>query len=120
MLKILALVFGLLMIAGGVLGFLHDFTPEGKLFGIFSVNLWYNIAHLVTGLIALICGLSSGGASRAFFILFGLLYGALAAYGYIYGEGPFFGFVNLAKVDNWLHTGIAAVFLYLGFFFKSR
>jgi hypothetical protein len=120
MLKFLAIFFGLLMVAVGILGFLPDYAPGGKLFGIFSVNPMHNVIHVVTGIAALVCGLASSMASKVFFILFGLIYAAVAVLGFIQGEGNLYGMIAINQADNWLHTGIALASLYFGLFLKSK
>lgn len=119
MLKLLAILFGLIMIVVGILGFLPDFTPNGELFGIFQVNPMHNVVHLLTGLVALVCGLSNALASKIFFILFGLVYGAVAILGFMQGDGLLYG-MAINQADNWLHTGIALFSLYVGLFLKNK
>lgn len=120
MLKFLAIFFGLLMIAVGILGFLPDYAPGGKLFGIFSVNPMHNIIHIGTGVAALICGLASSLAAKVFFIIFGLVYAAIAVLGFMQGEGALLGIIAINQADNWLHAGIALLSLYFGLFLKSK
>lgn len=119
MLKLLAILFGLIMIVIGILGFLPDFTPNGNLFGIFSVNPMHNMVHLVTGLAALVCGLSNAFASKVFFILFGLVYGAVAIMGFMHGDGLLYG-MAINQAGNWLHVAISLFSLYVGFFVKNK
>lgn len=118
MLKILAIIFGLLMIVIGILGFLPDFTPNNKLLNLFLVNPMHNVVHLTTGIVALICGLTSGMASKMFFIIFGIIYGIVAILGFMIGQGMVLDLIAVNKADNWLHAGIAAVCLYFGFFLR--
>ncbi len=120
MLRILAILFGLIMIAVGILGFMPDFVKEGQLFGVFSVNFWHNVFHLASGILALFCGFSSSRASKIFFILFGLIYLAVAILGFMQGEGMLFGLVAINHADNWLHLAISLVSLYFGLFIKSK
>lgn len=119
MLKILAILFGLLMIVVGILGFLPDFAPNSRLFTLFLVNPMHNIVHLLSGIVALVCGLTSGFAAKIFFILFGLIYGALAVLGFMTGQGMLFDMIAINQADNWLHAFIGVLCLYLGLFVKS-
>jgi len=119
MLKLFAILFGLIMIVIGILGFLPDFAPNGLLLGLFAVNPLRNIVHLLTGVIALVCGLSNSLASKIFFIAFGILYALLAILGFAQGPGDLYG-MAINQADNWLHIAIAAVSLYLGFFVRSK
>jgi Domain of unknown function (DUF4383) len=119
MLKILAILFGLVLIVIGILGFLPDFTPGGKLFGYFLVNPLHNILHLLTGIVALVCGLTSGLASKVFFICFGLIYAAIAVLGFMMGQGQLFDLIAINQADNYLHAGIAILSLYFGLFLSK-
>ena len=119
MLKILAILFGLVMIVAGILGFLPDFTPNGKLFTLFLVNPMHNILHLVTGIVALVCGLTSGLAAKLFFIIFGIIYAIIAVMGFMMGQGMLFDMIAINHADNWLHAIVALVSLYFGLFIKS-
>lgn len=118
MLKILAILFGILMIAAGILGFIPEYTQGNKLLGLFTVNTTHNIVHILTGVVALLCGFSGTIASKIFFIIFGLVYGAIAALGFYYGEGILFNYIAVNHPDNWLHTGIAIISLAFGFLIK--
>ena len=120
MLRTLATIFGLVLIAFGVLGFLPELTPEGKLLGIFMVNPVHNVIHLVSGGVALFCGLSSTFASKVYFIAFGIVYAAVAVLGFMLGEGMLFDLIAINTADNWLHTVIAVVSLYFGLFLSRK
>lgn len=120
MLRILAIFFGLIMIAFGILGFMPEFVKEGKLMGIFSVNFWHNAIHLATGILSLLCGFSSSATSKVFFILFGLTYLTIAVLGFMLGQGMLFGMVAINHADNWLHLAISIATLYFGLIIKSK
>ncbi len=113
--KTIAVIFGLIMLAVGALGFVPQATPEGYLLGIFHINLEHNLVHLLTGAISLICGLTSFNAARTFFQIFGIVYGIVAVLGFYYGNAPIFGILANNMADTWLHVAIAAVSLWLGF-----
>lgn len=119
MLKILAILFGLAFIVSGILGFLPDFTPNGKLLTLFLVNPMHNIFHLVSGIVALVCGLTSSLAAKLFFIIFGVIYAIVAVLGFMMGSGMLFDQIAINGADNWLHAITAAVSLYFGLFLKS-
>ena len=119
MLKTFAIIFGVIMIAVGLLGFVKEAAPDGLLLGVFHVNLIHNLIHLATGIAALLCGISSVETSRLFFQIFGVVYGIVALLGYYYLDLPIFGFIANNLADAVLHTVIAAVSLYLGFFYRE-
>lgn len=115
MLKSIAVIFGLVMAAIGVLGFIPSMTPGNLLLGYFAVNTAHNLIHLLTGILAILAGLSSTGAAIWFFRLFGIAYALFALHGFAYGSAPILDVVANNAADTWLHTAIAAVALVLGF-----
>ncbi len=120
MLKVWALLSGIVLITVGIMGFLPDYVHEGKLFSLFLVNPLHNVVHIALGVIALLCGLSSGLAAKLFFIITGLGLAALAIFGYMNEDGLLYNLLAYNKADSFLHGFIAAVFLYFGFFVKSK
>ena len=119
MLRMLAILFGVIMIAIGVLGFLQDFAPEGLLFQTFKVNPLHNIFHLITGIVALVSGMSSRPAAKTYFIIFGLIYALIATFGFLQTPTQLLEWFAINDADNWLHSSIAVIFLYFGFFVKG-
>lgn len=119
MLRIVAVVFGLALIALGAMGFVEMLTPEGNLFGVFRVDMTVNIFHLVTGFIALIVGLVSEDKSALLFQVYGIIYGLLALLGFNYVDENIFGLIAHNMADFWLHLSIAAISLYLGFLYTD-
>ena len=115
MIKKLALAFGFIFIMVGVLGFVPALAPNGHLLGIFHVNAAHNAVHLLTGLVALACGMASGHAAQIFFRAFGVIYGLVAILGFFSGDGPVLGFIANNAADAWLHVIIAGASLAIGF-----
>jgi len=116
MLKTAAIVFGVVFLAVGVLGFIPGITTADQmLLGIFHVNGLHNIVHLLTGAVALWAGMASAHASKLFFQVFGIVYALVALLGFIVGDGYLLGLVANNMADAWLHVVIAAAALYLGF-----
>lgn len=120
MLKLFAILFGLIFICIGILGFLPDFKTNELLFGFFMVNPIHNVFHLGTGVLALFCGLSSKLACKIFFIFFGLLYIAIGIYGFYLGSEMLFDLVAINQADHILHLAVGAISLYLGIAIKSK
>lgn len=117
MLKVLAILFGIILIAVGLLGFMPSVTPGSRLLGLFLVSPIHNVVHLATGIIALLAA-STYRYSRAFFQVFGVLYALLTLFGFILRGNLIVMHVNL--YDNILHLVIAIVALYIGFFVKTQ
>jgi hypothetical protein len=119
MLRVFAIIFGIVLAVVGILGFLPNFVVGGKLFDLFPVNQEHNMAHLVTGIFGLLCGLSSGMAAKVFFIVVGILYGLLSVLAFTSSEPMIFAMFANNLADNLLHGGIAVLCLYLGLAFKG-
>lgn len=115
MLKQLAVVFGIVFVLVGVLGFVPGVTPDGHLLGIFHVNALHNVVHLLSGVIALGVGFAGTEASKRYFQIFGVVYGLVALLGFLFGDAPILGLVANNAPDTGLHLVIAAAALYLGF-----
>jgi len=115
MLKTLAILFGLLFVVGGCLGFVPSAMQDGDLFGIFHVNAIHNLVHILTGLVALWVAFTGSHATKLFFQIFGIIYGIVAILGFFYGNEDIFGLIANNTADIWLHLGIAVVSLTVGF-----
>jgi len=114
-LKKIAVIFGVIFVVVGVLGFITVVSPGGKLLGVFDVNTAHNLVHLATGIIAILVGMSSDKASRTFFQVFGVIYALVAVLGFYSGDQPLLGIVANNSADSVLHVIIAVATLYLGF-----
>jgi hypothetical protein len=115
MVKSAAILFGLVFLVVGILGFVPSITKDEMLLGIFHVNLAHNIVHLASGAVFLLCGLAGAGPSRMFFRIFGIVYAVVAALGFYYGDQPILGIVSNNTPVVWLHVGLAVVMLIIGF-----
>jgi hypothetical protein len=106
------LVGGVLVIAG-IIGFFYSssFGDPGEVdavFGIFDVNAWHNIVHILSGLVGLLAFRAGIEASRLYALAFGLVYLVVAIWGFIIGDGEsILGFLPVNTEDNILHTALA-------------
>lgn len=119
-LKRIAVIFGVIFVVVGVLGWVPPLNPGGKLLGFFDVNGAHNLVHLATGIIAIIAGMMSDKASKTFFQVFGVIYALVAVLGFFTGDQPLLGIVSNNTADTCLHVVIAAVTLYLGFGMRAE
>lgn len=115
MLKTYAKVFGFVLLALGVLGFVPALTPNDHLLGIFHVDTLHNFIHFGSGAVALMAGYTSERASRTYFQVFGVVYALVAALGFVYMDREILGVLANNMADNLLHVVIAGTALYLGF-----
>lgn len=115
--RLYATVVGAVLTIAGIVGFFYSssFGSPGtvdKMFGIFAVNGWDNVAHLVTGLLGLA---AAGYAARAYALGFGLLYLVVAIWGFIIGSGDsILSIVPVNTADNVLHLILGLVGLAAG------
>jgi Domain of unknown function (DUF4383) len=66
MVKSASILFGIVFLAVGILGFVPGITNDEMLLGIFHVNLAHNIVHVASGVVFLLCGMAGAGPSSAF------------------------------------------------------
>jgi hypothetical protein len=108
------LIFGATLLLVGILGFLANSSfvtgqhLRGDPFvGIFDVNGWHNIIHIVSGVLLLAVSPRRASA-RAGAIAFGLVYGLVTIIGFIDGTDVF-AFIPVNAADNVLHLVISAL-----------
>lgn len=106
-----SLVGGTLVVAG-IVGFFYSasFGAPGSVedaFGVFAVNAWLNVLHILTGTIGL---LAAGYASRQYALWLGLLYTAIAVWGFMLGAGDaILGFLPVNGGDDFLHLAVGVL-----------
>lgn len=121
MAKQVAVIFGIVMLVVGILGFVPAVNTAGPagtnytlLLGIFAINPLHNVIHLATGAVALASGLYGRGAyARMYFLVFGVVYALVTLIG-VTGllfdtHGSLLGIVPINGADNALHIGITAL-----------
>ena len=108
MAKKLAMVFGVVFILVGLLGFFNN-----PILGIFAVNGAHNVVHLLIGIVMVIMA-SQGEASAAMSMnIFGVVYLLVAVLGFVM-KSPMLGFIAYNGADNWLHVVLGIVLLAAG------
>ena len=117
MLKILAYIFGAVLVAIGVLGFVPVLTPHGMLFGVFGVNVLLNIINLVAGLVFLTAaaGVVEQLTPKLFFQIFGVVYLVIGLLGLLPAAGPLLTTIANNLGNTVLHLVIGVISLLLGF-----
>lgn len=117
--RLLATVFGVVYLLVGLLGFtvttgVAFFATEGGLLlGLFEVNVFHNVAHLLIGAALLIAGLSNVRVARAVNIAIGAAYLLLGVLG-LFLIGSELNILAINAADNVLHFASAAVLLAVG------
>lgn len=109
----IAMLFGLVFVVVGVLGFMLTGTSQEMLmlWGLFPVNGAHNVVHTLFGVWGLLAARSASGAT-AYCKIGGAVYLLLGVLGFVV-ENPL-GIVPLGGNDRWLHLGLGAVLTYAG------
>lgn len=117
--RLLGVIFGAVYVLIGVLGFtvtsgVSFFATEGGLLlGIFEVNIFHNVAHILIGAALLIAGLSNVRAAKTVNSIVGAAYLVLGLAG-LFLVGTALNILALNVADNVLHFASAAILLAVG------
>ena len=116
--QLYALIFGLVLVAAGILGFFYeasfssgDDAERDAVLGILDVNGWHNLVHIASGVVGLAVAGSYANA-RTYALGFGAVYIVVAILGFIYGNGDeIFDIIPVNTEDNVLHAliGVAGL-----------
>ncbi len=129
-LKTFSLLFGIVFLAVGVLGFVPGFLHAhdnpavhvdgglGLLFGLFPVNWLHNLVHIIFGLWGLAAARSLT-AGRTYAKSVAVIYALLTVMGLLPFLNTTFGLVPIYGNDIWLHALLAAVAAYFGFAYRD-
>jgi Domain of unknown function (DUF4383) len=116
--KTLALVFGVVFILVGLLGYIDNPIIGDSGNAVFHADSTHNMVHIVSGALFVLVALMAPGAARGFMILFGLVYLAIGILGLtsIGSEGmtQVLGFLHVNGADNYLHIALGVVILLAG------
>ena len=116
--QLYALIFGVVLVATGILGFFYeasfssgDDAERDAVLGILDVNGWHNLVHIASGVVGLAVAGSYANA-RTYALGFGAVYIVVAILGFIYGSGDeIFDIIPVNTEDNVLHVliGVAGL-----------
>jgi hypothetical protein len=120
-LQTIALLFGIVFLIIGILGFIPGITSdapgefmgedsEAELLGIFQVSILHNIVHLLFGIAGIALARTWDGA-RTFLIGGGVIYLLLWLLGLIGGAE----WIPANDADNWLHFGLGVAMIGAGY-----
>jgi hypothetical protein len=107
-----ATLVGGTLVIGGIIGFFYSssFGSPGHVdavFGILDVNGWHNVFHIVTGGLGL---LVAGYAARQYALGLGVVYIAIAIWGFIIGDGhSILSVIPVNTGDNFLHVTLGVL-----------
>ena len=117
--QLYALLFGIVLLVVGILGFIADSSfgsgsdVDGSDLIVFEVNgCWHNIVHILSGLLGLALSRRRDTA-RAYALGFGAVYLVVTIWGFITGDKVLW-LIPVDTADNVLHLLIAAAGLAAG------
>jgi hypothetical protein len=122
--QLYALLFGVVLLIVGILGFIANSSfgagndVNGSDFIIFEVNGWHNIVHILSGLLGLAVW-RRPAAARAYALGFGAVYLVVTIWGFITGDQVLW-LIPVDTADNILHLLIAAAGLAAGLSSRDR
>ncbi len=114
--QLYAFVFGVVLVAAGVIGFFYNAsfevgsdTPRDAVLGLLDVNGWHNVVHIATGALGLATA-ASAPAARVYALSLGVVYLLVFVLGVIVGDGGVIvGLVPVNTEDNVLHLLIGLI-----------
>ena len=120
MAKSFGMLFGIVFLAVGILGFVPGVTTTGAdgmpmLLNIFMVNTAHSIVYIASGAVFLLASMSGAGAARLWFQIFGAVYAVVAILGFMTPNGMLLGLISNNPADTWLHVVLAVAMLAIGF-----
>jgi hypothetical protein len=116
--KTLAVVFGVVFVLVGVLGFVPN--PIVGLEGIFETDLLHNIVHILLGALLFVASSKGEGASAMCIKIVGAVYLVLAILGFLMPDSKLLGLVEANQADTWLHLGLGLVLVAVGMMVKKE
>jgi hypothetical protein len=110
-------IVGPTLLLVGLIGFIVDSTfdtpPDNiggsQLLGLFEVNGWHNIVHILSGLL-LLAFAKNWRTARTGALIFGLTYGLVTVWGLVDGDDVF-GIIPVNGEDNVLHVVLSVAAL---------
>ena len=111
--KKLAVIFGVIFVIVGVLGFVSNpIVGRPITNALFATDALHDIIHIFVGVILIIAGSKSAGAARKALNVFGIVYLILALDGFL--QTSLLGFITANTADTYLHLVLGIVLLAVG------
>ena len=111
-------VAGAALVVVGIIGFFYnaEFTSDESVrdavFGVFDVNGWHNLVHILAGVLGLLAYGAGAYAARTYAMTMGVLFLTLAVWGFVVGDGDsVLSIIPVNTEDNILHLllGVAGL-----------
>jgi hypothetical protein len=116
--QLAAMLIGVVYLGGGLIGMcftgFSGFTSSQgtHLFGLFAVNPFHNVFHIIVGAGLLWSSTRSTTVAEGFLLGVGAIYVVATVCGFTYAHIPVIALVSSSDADNYLHgiTGLTAIF----------
>lgn len=122
--KSAALLFGVVFIAVGLLGFIDNPIIGDANNVIFHADTTHNMVHIVSGVLFVLVALAAPAAASGFMVVFGIVYLLLGILGLnaIGSDGmtELVGFLHVNGNDNYLHLVLGVVIALAGIITRRR
>ncbi len=106
MAKTFALIFGVVFLVVGILGYFPNPIVGESAF--FHTDGVHNVVHLVSGVFFLLVAFFAPAYAAIGMMVFGVVYLLVAILGFI-GMDPVLGFIYVNRADNFLHLALGVV-----------
>lgn len=117
MLRILAILVGIIFIFLGVAGFLPELKQNNLLFGFLETGFLLDVIHIGIGVIGIMAA-TSFKSTKLFFQIFGIIFALVAMIGFFNQGNIYLVHINIADIIFYAIT--ALIFLLLGFMVPKR
>lgn len=115
-----AVIYGIVFLTLGILGFIPVWFVEGLLLSLFEVNMWLNILYLATGALGLFSTLFRREATRLYFQVVGIVYTILAIGSFVFLDRKMLFLLANNNNNTWLSIVAGAIALILGFGYRRK
>jgi hypothetical protein len=115
-----AIIFGIIFLAVGLLGFVDNPFIGESADATFHADQTHNIVHIVSGVLFLLVAMAAPASAGLFLKIFGIVYLGLGIWGaaVIGSEGmtTLLGFLHVNSSDNYLHIALGVLIFLAGMF----
>jgi len=117
MAKTLAIIFGVIFVLLGLLGFVPN--PLVGANALFDTNMMHDLVHLIIGVALLLVAFYAPTQSALWLKIIGAVYLVIALLGF-FTASPLLGLLEVNGADNWLHFILGIVLVAAGYWSKDE
>lgn len=116
--KTTALLFGVIFIAVGLLGFVDNPIIGDSENAIFHADTLHNWVHIISGVLFVLVATAMPASTSTLLIAFGIVYAVIGIIGFFSigsdGLGKVLGFLHVNGADNYLYIALGLVIFLAG------